>query len=115
MRLVLRSRLARWGRAGILGAPWSQAEVLGSGDQVQVLKDSTGRSVVTGVEARRERSRRCLWNNPGERWWEWGCTLSFLLKCWHQVGGNQAVSSILQPVHTESAQGHWVPYAPSMP
>lgn len=97
MRLVLREPPGKVGRAGILGAPWSQAEVLGSGDQVQVLKDPTGRSVVTGVEARRERSRRCLWNNPGERWWEWGLHTLLPSEVLALLGGNQAVSSILQP------------------
>lgn len=64
MRLVLREPPGKVGRVGILAGPWSQAEVLGSGDQVQLLRNPTGCSVVTEVEG----ERGCLWNNPGERW-----------------------------------------------
>lgn len=40
MRLVLREPPGKVGRAGILGAFWSQAEVLDYlGDRVRVLKD----------------------------------------------------------------------------
>lgn len=53
MRLILREPPGKVGRIAILGGPWSQAEMLGSGGQVQLLRDPASRSVVTGVEGER--------------------------------------------------------------
>ena len=95
MRLVLKEPPGKAGSVGILGAPWSQAEVLGCGDQVQLLKDPAGHSVVTGVE--------------GERGVEGVCGITQVRDGEERVhtllppevlalpGGNQAVSRILQP------------------
>lgn len=70
--------------------------------------------MVTGVEARRERNSKVfVWNNPGERWWEWGLHTLLPSEVLALLGGNQAVSSILQPSTRRGAQGHWMPHAPS--
>ena len=112
MRLVLREPPGKAGSVGILGAPLSQAEVLGCGDQVQLLKDPAGHSVVTGVE--------------GERGVEGVCGITQVRDGEGRVsthlppevvalpGGNQAVSRTLQP-STWGCPGSLGLYTPSVP
>ena len=105
MRLILREPPGKVGRVGILGGPWSQAEMLGSGDQVQLLRDPASHIVVTGVEG--ERGVKGVCGITQVRDGEGSVPTLLPPEVLALPGGSQAVSSTLQP-STGSAQGCWV-------